>query len=102
MRCLSSAAGRDGDAAVPGQFPFRDGKGSTWEGGHRVPGIISWPAKIKGNQNSQIPISTLDILPTLLSITGVNLPQDREIDGRDIQSILMPKKGVFQPESFKF
>ncbi|MFA6832324.1 MAG: sulfatase-like hydrolase/transferase [Bacteroidaceae bacterium] len=33
--------------------PFRDGKGSTWEGGHRVPGIISWPAKIKGNRSEQ-------------------------------------------------
>ena len=54
--------------------PFRDGKGSTWEGGHRVPGIISWPAKIKGNRNEQTPVSTLDILPTIFEITGVALP----------------------------
>ncbi len=82
--------------------PFRDGKGSTWEGGHRVPGIISWPAKIKGNRNEQIPISTLDILPTLFSITGVELPMDRTIDGRDIRPILMPEQYKTKPEAFRF
>ena len=51
--------------------PFRDGKGSTWEGGHRVAGIISWPAEIKGNWDEQTPVSTLDILPTIFAITGV-------------------------------
>lgn len=82
--------------------PFRDGKGSTWEGGHRVPGIISWPAKIDGNRNEQTPISTLDILPTIFAITGVEVPQDRTIDGRDIRSILMPEKNKNQAEEFKF
>lgn len=71
--------------------PFRDGKGSTWEGGHRVAGIMSWPKQITGNRNEQTPISTLDILPTLFAITGVELPQNRTIDGRDIRSILMPE-----------
>ncbi len=82
--------------------PFRDGKGSTWEGGHRVPGIISWPAKIKGNRNEQTPISTLDILPTIFSIAGVKLPGDRTIDGRDIRSILMPESFPKLTESFTF
>jgi arylsulfatase len=82
--------------------PFRDGKGSTWEGGHRVPGIISWPAKIKGNQNNQTPISTLDILPTIFAIAGVETPNDRTIDGRDIRAILMPEQFKSKPEEFKF
>ena len=82
--------------------PFRDGKGSTWEGGHRVPGIISWPAKIKGNRNEQTPISTLDILPTIFAITGVALPQDRTVDGRDIRPLLMPETHKKKLESFKF
>jgi len=82
--------------------PFRDGKGSTWEGGHRVPGIISWPAKIKENRNEQTPISTLDILPTIFAITGVALPQNRTIDGRDIRPILMPKKHKNKLAPFKF
>lgn len=82
--------------------PFRDGKGSTWEGGHRVPGIISWPAQIKGNRNEQTPVSTLDVLPTIFAITGVDLPHDRTIDGRDIRSILMPGKYPHQAEDFMF
>ncbi|MCH4552496.1 sulfatase family protein [Aestuariibaculum lutulentum] len=82
--------------------PFRDGKGSTWEGGHRVPGIISWPAKIKGDRNEQIPISTLDILPTILSITGAELPKDRTIDGRDISDLLLNESTTSQFENFEF
>jgi len=82
--------------------PFRDGKGSTWEGGHRVPGIISWPAKIKGNRNEQTPISTLDILPTIFGIVGIELPKDRTIDGRDIRSLLMPETHKNKLDEFKF
>ena len=82
--------------------PFRDGKGSTWEGGHRVPGIISWPAQIKGNRNEQTPISTLDILPTIFALTGVELPKDRIIDGRDIRSILMPETYKTTHDEFTF
>lgn len=82
--------------------PFRDGKGSTWEGGHRVPGIISWPAQIKGNRNEQIPVSTLDILPTIFAIAGVALPTDRTIDGRDICPLLMPDKYPGGVGEFKF
>lgn len=82
--------------------PFRDGKGSTWDGGHRVPGIISWPAKIKGGRNEQTPISTLDILPTIFAIADIELPQDRTVDGRDIRSLLMPDKYENGVDEFKF
>lgn len=82
--------------------PFRDGKGSTWEGGHRVPGIISWPAKIKGNRNEQTPVSTLDIVPTIFKIAGVPLPTNRTIDGRDITPLLMPRPNSDTLEEFNF
>jgi len=70
-------------------MPFRDGKGSNWEGGHRVPGIFYWPGVVVGGKVEQAPISTLDILPTVFSITGVPLPKDRTIDGRDISGYLL-------------
>lgn len=84
--------------------PFRDGKGSNWEGGHRVPGIISWPAMIKGHNNEQTPISTMDIMPTLFAIAQVDLPSDRSIDGRDIRSLLMPEvhKNTLTPFEFAY
>ncbi|WP_159434874.1 sulfatase family protein [Rubritalea squalenifaciens] len=68
--------------------PFRDGKGSTWEGGHRVPGIFYWPGVIKP-QRLLAPVSTLDVLPTVLTITGAKLPDDRKLDGRNISPYLL-------------
>ena len=40
---------------VGNAYPFRDGKGSTWEGGHRVPGIFYWPESFKGKRASSSP-----------------------------------------------
>lgn len=70
-------------------YPFRDGKGSTWEGGHRVPGIFHWPGQIKPHTVVQDPVSTLDVFPTLVKLTGASLPTDRSMDGRDISSYLL-------------
>lgn len=83
-------------------LPFRDGKGSTWEGGHRVPCIFCWPNIIAGNTTQQAPASTLDILPTIFALSGVNFPKDRTLDGRDIRSLLMPDKSFDKPRQFRF
>ena len=48
---------------------FRCGKGTTWEGGQRVPGIISYPSKINPGTSHAL-TSTLDILPTFMSMAG--------------------------------
>ena len=82
--------------------PFRDGKGSTWEGGHRVPGIFCWPGKIDAHSVEQSPASTLDILPTVFKMAGVELPKDRSLDGRDIRSYLMPKTHQQNMPEFEF
>ena len=82
--------------------PFRDGKGSTWEGGHRVPGIFCWPGKIAPHSVEQSPVSTLDILPTVFALAGVDLPKDRSIDGRDIGSYLMPQAHKASVPEFEF
>ena len=82
--------------------PFRDGKGSTWEGGHRVPGIFCWPGKIHSNSVEQSPVSTLDILPTVFALAGVDFPKDRSIDGRDIRPYLLPKTHNETISKFEF
>lgn len=64
--------------------PFRDGKGSTWEGGVRVPGIFWWPGQIAPNTLVREPASSFDILPTLFALAGVAAPADRTLDGRNI------------------
>ncbi|MFM1768483.1 MAG: Arylsulfatase [Verrucomicrobiota bacterium] len=68
---------------------LRDGKGSTWEGGLRVPGLAWWPGKIKAGTVQQGLASTLDLFPTSLSLAGVPLPKDRAIDGFDLSGLLL-------------
>ena len=82
--------------------PFRDGKGSTWEGGHRVPGIFCLPGKIAPHSVVQDPVSTLDILPTVFALAGADLPKDRTIDGRDIRPYLMPQAHESNLPEFEF
>jgi arylsulfatase A len=82
--------------------PFRDGKGSTWEGGHRVPGIFCWPGVIPANRRELRPASTLDVLPTVFALAGVKLPGGRTIDGRDIRSHLIPTKFPGKADKFRF
>ncbi len=68
--------------------PLRGWKAQTWEGGQRVPGIISWPKKIPKNAVISEPISTLDLMPTLASFTEASLPIDKPSDGRNIGALL--------------
>ena len=69
--------------------PFRDRKGSSWEGGQRVPFIAKWPGTIPGGVVSNEPAMNIDIFPTLVKLAGGDLPSDREIDGKDILPILV-------------
>lgn len=70
--------------------PFRDGKGSTWEGGLRVPGVWCWPGTIAPRTVVRQPVSALDVLPTVFALAGAPLPTGRTLDGRDIRSYLNP------------
>ena len=68
--------------------PLRDGKGSTWEGGMRVPGIAWWPGKIAPGVVQPELATTMDLLATCANLAGAQLPQDRAIDGIDIAPLL--------------
>lgn len=59
---------------------LREGKGTSWEGGTRVPAIMNWPAVIRPGTISNHLASTIDIFPTLAEVTGAKLP-GRKIDG---------------------
>jgi len=67
--------------------PLRDGKGSAFEGGQRVPCIISWPKHITAGSQSDKVVTALDILPTLMNIVGGDLPKEK-IDGNDVTELL--------------
>ena len=69
------------------QTPFKKGKGWLYEGGIRVPLIISWPKKIKKPFISHQMTSSIDFLPTILKVTNSDLYSKDEHDGIDISSI---------------
>jgi arylsulfatase A-like enzyme len=75
------------DGGVAG--PLRGGKGSTWEGGVRVPTIAWWPGRIPAGTTCDTVAATIDLLPTLVNLAGGVLPTGRVIDGRDITPLLL-------------
>ncbi|MFN5537600.1 MAG: sulfatase [Planctomyces sp.] len=67
---------------------LRDGKGSTWEGGMRVPGIVWWPGRIPAGVIQREPACTMDLLPTIAGFSGQPLPEV-VLDGCDIAPLLL-------------
>ncbi|WP_231615629.1 sulfatase family protein [Novipirellula artificiosorum] len=70
----------------------RERKGSIYEGGLRIPGIIEWPAR-KLNGRSAVPTWTCDIYPTLLAMAGIQSDAPHPLDGTDISNIIAGKAG---------
>ncbi len=64
--------------------PLRDGKGTTFEGGQRVPCVMWGPGRIPAGTSTDAFTSTMDLLPTIAGLTGKPLPTDYQIDGHDI------------------
>lgn len=70
---------------------LRDGKGSTWEGGMRVPGIAWMPGRVKPGVTGE-PASMMDLLPTSLALAGAPLPQNVTLDGTSLAPLLFESK----------
>ncbi len=77
---------RDRCFGTPG--PWRGMKRFAYEGGHRVPGIVRWPGRIRPGSVSAQLINGTDWLPTICAITGAKVPTDRVIDGIDAMTSL--------------
>ncbi len=75
--------------------PFRSAKGSTWEGGQRVPAIVTWPGMIVADEVTDGLFSQMDLFATLLHLAGAEdrVPEDRYIDGVDQTSFLLEPGG---------
>lgn len=73
--------------------PLKDGKGSTWEGGMRVPGIAWWPGKIKPGTTDNV-ATMLDLYPTVAKLAGAELPASRPLDGTDLSPLLLQGQSV--------
>ena len=75
----------DGGSAAP----LRGGKGSTWEGGVRVPTIAWWPGSVPARSRCDAVAGTIDLLPTFVALADSQVPARPFIDGRDISELLL-------------
>jgi len=82
--------------------PLRGGKGSTWEGGMRVPFIARWPGKVPAGAACAEQASVMDILPTFAGLAGARMPTDRVIDGKDIWPLMSGRPGARSPHEAFF
>jgi arylsulfatase B len=68
---------------------MKAGKGSNYDGGHRVPFIARWPqGKWMGGKDIDRLTAHVDVLPTFMSLAGVNIPSDYDLDGKDITPLI--------------
>jgi arylsulfatase len=79
-------------------LPLREGKGTSWEGGIRVPCIMRWPGKIPSGTESSSMLMTIDLLPTIAGRISGTLPQ-HPIDGMDVWPVIASEQGARNPHS---
>ncbi len=81
---------------------LRGRKGQSYEGGFRIPMIAHWPENIPAGTVCDLAAMNLDWFPTCLALAGVELPQDRIIDGRNILGLLTGREKQSPHETFYF
>ena len=100
-----------GPADYGSSAPFRGKKGSEYEGGVRVPCIVAWAKPDEDNRfQKEYPVrqglihnqmgTIMDIYPTVLSVAGVALPEDMELDGSDLKRLLGGKRDLRHRNDF--
>lgn len=90
--------GENGGSATP----LRAAKGTTYEGGMRVPCVMRWPGRIPAGSVCREIAATIDILPTFAALTGASVPTDRVIDGKDISALMFSKPGAKSLHEFYY
>jgi arylsulfatase A-like enzyme len=78
---------------------FREGKGTTFEGGHRVPCLVRWPGVVPAGRVSNKLLTTMDVLPTVANLCGAQLPK-KTIDGVDWIALLKGDDSVTPRDHF--
>jgi arylsulfatase A-like enzyme len=77
--------------------PLREGKGTMFDGGCRVPAVMWWPGRIPAGTRCSEPAMTIDILPTIARLVGARLPS-HPIDGKDIWPLIAGEPGARSPQ----
>lgn len=92
--CFTSDNGgvSSGDSFSSSMLPLRGGKGRQWEGGIREPLFFRYPKMIKANSVCDVPVSGIDFYPTLMELTGLEVPREQVMDGLSLVSLLRGEK----------
>ena len=82
------------------QDPYRSGKGSYFEGGIRVPLLVSWKGQVELNSSCETPVTGLDFYPTFLEAAGLPIPEGKQLDGHSLMPLLtqegdFPERALF-------
>jgi arylsulfatase A-like enzyme len=80
--------------------PLRGAKGTTWEGGMRVPFIAWWPKTLKPDHNTSV-LTNMDILPTVVELAGAQMPKST-IDGHSFKPVLMDETASWKAQPFLY
>ncbi|MCK5464292.1 MAG: sulfatase-like hydrolase/transferase, partial [Bacteroidales bacterium] len=81
---------------------FRERKGSLYEGGIRVPGILYWPEKIAKNRETNYPAVTTDYFPTIIDLLGISLDNQAMLDGVSLRDIIESDTGRIRNKPIGF
>ncbi|BCX47543.1 N-acetylgalactosamine-6-sulfatase [Haloferula helveola] len=80
--------------------PLRGRKGSNWEGGHRVPAVAFWPGKIKAGQVTDELSISIDLMPTMLELSGASAHPERPLDGVSLVPVLLRGESLGERQLF--
>lgn len=80
--------------------PFRGGKFSHYEGGHRVPAIAWWPGRIPVGTKTDATTMAMDLFPTIMDLASIPVPPERSLDGTSMKGLLLnqaefPRRQLF-------
>ncbi len=92
----------NGQIAWGSSGPLRAGKGSTYEGGLRVPCIVRWPGRVPSGRTSDALFATIDLLPTFGRLAAYELPNDRVIDGVDQTDLLLGQQPTGERQDYYY
>ena len=81
----------NGGAHGHDNHPLRGHKGSTWEGGIRVPFLVKWPGTIPAGRTSDAPVIALDIFPTAMAAAGIDKTSGKPLDGVSLLPLMTGK-----------
>lgn len=94
---LSDNGGKLGIGAA-NNYPLRDGKGSAFEGGFRVPMFFHWPNKVPAGKTFDHPVTAIDLYPTFARLAETHIPKGKVLDGKDIWEEVVTGKNPHKDE----